>query len=1463
MIRGGSIYAYAFKTDNKQNIVDIQSLPSQTYIGKDALNDQDLLLGEFNGDGATDFLLSPKNDGSGDLWSQFISKGNGQWEQNVVRIANRHSDEIFFSQDIDKDGISDIVKFGSGYASLSFYYLGDGKCTGNESHPISTYATLIPTSISSHNYYTNLIVLNNVGKASQISAGVDKMKNRLLTGIIGSYGTINKISYKKLNSKETQFYSRNEICHFPYQRFNGGLFAVERLQTYNGGRLFGDVQYSYADAIFHKQGLGFRGFKEITAFNSVTGERVVQQFDPYNFGVMTNSEDSKFKKINVYKTEVSANKLARNLLMESKSIDKSKNIANKTTYEYDEYDNPVVETTDYGQGIKRIVSRQYLNVDSIDYVLGLPMVDKVTDVRDGKTSSVKVVIKYNKKCQPSEKTTFYNDNQTSISQFIYDEVQNLIKSSAKTYQATAWETKTYTYDEYGRMLRKVEPISTIYEDYTYNSTTGLLASTENQHGHASRYTYDEWGNKTATYFADGTVERNTTSWDATDNGGIYKCTSFYPNAPTKEVYYNSFGKIVKSGTQRVDGKFLYVSTLFDVKGRVEKVSLPYKTSPKMWTNYSYDNFDRPINITTGERTDTYIYDGLNVTSQINGINITKKYDPFGYVLSVDDAGGTTTYTYRADGQVDEILPPSYMSISFKYDKYGRKIEKVDNVNGATKYTYDDAGNVAREDYADGKFVVTGHDDYKRPTFMIASDLLLGSITYNSDGLITSKVTLTGIKKNFTYDKYQRLESEEMINPDGSTFKRQYTYENGNIASVVYSNEKGIIAHEKYSYYYNNLKDISLNDSIPILQNYRENEQGRKELTIFGGGIQQLLAYTDDGFPTMQNVLSPKFIMRKLYSFDKATGNLMSRTDDYRHLTETFEYDELNRLVKAGDEDYIYDPNGNITYRSSAFALKYNHNSNRYVPTMMAVYDGAMPLRNQFIIYNSLKRVASIKEDVYSASFLYDMDGNRVRIRLQENGKGKLTRNYFATQYETDSTTNGVKQRLYIGGDAYTAPAVYINEDGKWNIYYIIRDYQGSVTAIVDRSTKLVQELSYDAWGRLRDPQTWKAYAPDKEPSLFLGRGYCGHEHLQEFGFINMNARLYSPIMCRFLGPDPYIQDPMQSQGYNSYAYCLNNPLKHIDRSGKFFLPALLIGVAVGALIGAGTSAIAYSVTAWITGQKWSAKEFWKAVGMGSVGGAIGGGLGYLGSTWTALGSMGNKIGYNMLSQISNTMVTNKIFGNSFDVKGIFGMLTGSLVGAFMPSFRGGIKGQLFKNLLKDTGYNTLKGVATGSISGITNAFVYDDADMVWQGMAGGAISGAARSIVSDLVLGSPYKATTIHYSNKNSIDGRVVPALYREKGLFTSLINIKDHFHGVTIGRNAVTFVDDKWVAGHEAMHVLQQEQQGWANFYGRYAWEVFDFYVLGNDKNYDWGNKERSIYDYPGTLDNDAEIGSPLMNIF
>ena len=118
---------------------------------------------------------------------------------------------------------------------------------------------------------------------------------------------------------------------------------------------------------------------------------------------------------------------------------------------------------------------------------------------------------------------------------------------------------------------------------------------------------------------------------------------------------------------------------------------------------------------------------------------------------------------------------------------------------------------------------------------------------------------------------------------------------------------------------------------------------------------------------------------------------------------------------------------------------------------------------------------------------------------------------------------------------------------KDTLYYICKDRQGSITALIRQDQSVAEKFSYDAWGRRRNPANWADFNV-KTPRL-ISRGYTGHEMLDAFGLINMNGRIYDPVIGRVLSPDNYVQDATNTQSYNRYSYCLNNPLRYSDPSG--------------------------------------------------------------------------------------------------------------------------------------------------------------------------------------------------------------------------------------------------------------------------------------------------------------------------
>lgn len=159
------------------------------------------------------------------------------------------------------------------------------------------------------------------------------------------------------------------------------------------------------------------------------------------------------------------------------------------------------------------------------------------------------------------------------------------------------------------------------------------------------------------------------------------------------------------------------------------------------------------------------------------------------------------------------------------------------------------------------------------------------------------------------------------------------------------------------------------------------------------------------------------------------------------------------------------------------------------------------------------------------------------------------------------------------------------------------DYSAMVVAASSARYFISSEQNFDAWGRRRNPTNWTYGNVGTRPDWLI-RGFTGHEHLDVFNLIHMNARLYDPLVSRMLSPDNYVVDPDATQAYNRYSYCLNNPLKYVDPDGNEPI-SIIVGVAIGMYLGGSVANNSFNPGQWDFS---SANTY---IGMG-VGGLLGG-----------------------------------------------------------------------------------------------------------------------------------------------------------------------------------------------------------------------------------------------------------------
>ena len=199
------------------------------------------------------------------------------------------------------------------------------------------------------------------------------------------------------------------------------------------------------------------------------------------------------------------------------------------------------------------------------------------------------------------------------------------------------------------------------------------------------------------------------------------------------------------------------------------------------------------------------------------------------------------------------------------------------------------------------------------------------------------------------------------------------------------------------------------------------------------------------------------------------------------------------------------------------------------------------------------------------TFVYGPDRSRLQTAITK-GSDTVTTTYIDGLFEQvyDSTTGDLTYRHYIlaGGARVGVETINANSGGTITsdtLSFYVRDEVGSVIATATENlggaNQAVTLSSYDAWGKARPTSGSNAYQ-DPAPGTFYSptpagqeEGFAGHDNLSDTGLVDMEGRVYDPEVGSFLSPDPNVQYPFSSQGYDRYTYVNDNPLSLSDPSG--------------------------------------------------------------------------------------------------------------------------------------------------------------------------------------------------------------------------------------------------------------------------------------------------------------------------
>lgn len=1446
-INGNGVDIYTFETSGSK-IVGARKTASYTGLNKAALENRRLLVGEFNGDGLMDLLVSPSSQGGDSKWTVYNSKGNGQFDKSTFSgTTNGNSANAgFVIQDVNSDGTTDLISYS---ASGFFTYLASDNnvavCTDYCNFP-STKSILVPTNINSRNSFTRLVSLKE-GKATKYSFSSDYGKESLLTGVANSLGVIEKNCYSRANEEgiTSGVYQKGYGATYPYVNIHAPMTIIVASETYVGGKSTQGNSYHYKNAVMHRQGLGFCGFEEITSHDN-RGRVCVRIYDPNRRGVVKSESTPTSKGEYEYSVTTQANRLLKILLTKKTETDLLKNIRVSTSYSYDDYGYPTEEYISYSDGTVITKNTLYSKQESIGdgYNLGFPVGQTSSIIREGMRYTERIFIPAHSHRLLNVRILYKNGNAVKEETFSYDSYGNVINSSVKDYSSANRQITKYEYNTYGRPSKTTSPMGLVTE-FGYDDF-GRVKTMYDFRGGATSYSYDDFGRETSVTYPDNTRKSIALSWETDGSDGIYRKTQETTGLPKSAIVFDALNRDVCTSERLLNGKELVVLKQYDDDGHLSSVSNPYdKSVPPFWKSYDYDIYGSVTSCTESSTAVTkYEYDGNSVTTTSKGITQTQSYDALGNLISVTDSAGTIACQFAPDGNIVSITAPGNITTRFGYDTYRRRIRLVDPSMGTTTYEYDDSGNLSKETDANGNVKQYEYDQYDRLVKSTCPEFTT-SYKYNTLGDLVEVATSNGTGKTISYDDFGRVRQWKQTVQDGKWLQKDYAYADGNVSSIEYTSQAGLISKENYVYVDGSLKEVNLNGTTKVYGIETLSSHGTAS-SIVSGNITRKYLYTPAGLLSGRSVASPgKKYQDISYTFNAHTLNMMSRKDNLRDLTEDFKYDNLNRLTSFGDKGTTYDCKGNITSQSDVGSFEYDIPQKPYAVSGVTLTSGNMPICNQEVEYTSFSRPKSISENGYTADFSYSADYERTRMAISRDGNDVMTRYYMGDCYELESTSSGNKERLYLGGDYYSAPAVLVKENGVEKVYNVLRDNLGSVTHVIAPDDSLVQELSYDAWGRLRDPATLQVFEPGNEPELFLGRGYTGHEHLTRFGLINMNARLYDAALGRFLSPDPYVQMPDFSQNFNRYSYCMNNPLKYVDKDGNSFF--LIAAIVAGAYFGGSAANGTFNPIKWNYGS-WKTYAGMAVGGMAGYAGAALGASVAAAATASGTSSIGAGMAGGMIGGMASGAINGAgmaaISGGSFDdimegmtlgtVMGGFGGAISVGIGCSIGDFSG-VPGSSFKNGVYELGHSTLKGLATGLAGGAMIAAMKQDASYLWTGALFGAGINATIAGLKIAALGTMFVPDPVKYG-KLADYGQI----YRRGSVFMARSS------GITLGNEVSVkltgYVDyDKYLLQHEIGHIVQIDELGILKFYSRTATEYTKHIFNGG-----W----RSVYTTPGTLE-------------
>ncbi len=496
----------------------------------------------------------------------------------------------------------------------------------------------------------------------------------------------------------------------------------------------------------------------------------------------------------------------------------------------------------------------------------------------------------------------------------------------------------------------------------------------------------------------------------------------------------------------------------------------------------------------------------------------RQYDSVGHLVGLYEAVGTpkarrTLYTYNKAGEKEFEFLADGVTLHYEYDSQGRlACYSSSDQTVHYRYTYDANNNVlAVVDEVQGTTTLRSYDCANRLTQEILGNGL--KVRYQYDGI--GRMTRMGLPDEsgvtYTYNA-AHLEEVSRIDP---TAQKLYSHAylthdaSGHVTASQLIKNAGDITYtrDKLSRLHQ-MKSLHFQEDIP-LDGYDAvgNLLTKHRRDIFGENTCRY-AYDD-----LYQLVREEGMSNHAYAYD-SLNNRLSKDDAH------CEIDEINQLLRQGDDTYTYDARGNRTAHS---AIQY--------------------------AYDALGRLTEVRREEGRWSYQYDAFNRRIsktRFSLSDEILS-VERYLYSGHLELGAfEENGILLQFRmlgkgLGAEIGAAVAIEIGNE----LFAPLHDHQGSVVALLDpASGNPVEVYRYTAFGE--ENCFVKGSTGDWTHTLSINPWrFSSKRYDPESGLINFGRRYFDPKVGRWATPDPKGYD----EGPNLYAYLCNRPLTFYDLYG--------------------------------------------------------------------------------------------------------------------------------------------------------------------------------------------------------------------------------------------------------------------------------------------------------------------------